>query len=93
MSETSGIKDPSHNLDDSLVLAPAADISHVEQGNAKQSQPSVRDNVLAFCIVFCQLVQVSQLSHISSLAKSFKSRAWLNEEAGHTLRRRTRSSH
>lgn len=60
MSETSGTKDPPQNLDENLILAPAADISHVEQGKAKQSQPSVRDNVLAFCIVFCQLVQVSQ---------------------------------
>ncbi|UKZ68408.1 uncharacterized protein TrAtP1_009446 [Trichoderma atroviride] len=57
MSDTSGTKGPSHNLDENLILAPEADISHVEQGKAKRSQPSVHDNVLAFCIVFCQLVQ------------------------------------
>jgi hypothetical protein len=60
MSETSDIKDSSQNLDENLILTPAADISQAEQGKAKPSQPSVRDNVLAFCIVFCQLVQVSQ---------------------------------
>lgn len=65
MAESSGIKDPSSNLDEHLMSAPAADISHVEQGEAKQSQPTVRDNVLAFCIVFCQLVQVSQFFLIS----------------------------
>lgn len=59
MSETSDTKDSPNTLDENGILAPAADISHVEQGKAKQSQPSVRDNVLAFCIVFCQLVQVS----------------------------------
>ncbi|PON23702.1 hypothetical protein TGAM01_v207349 [Trichoderma gamsii] len=57
MSETSDTKDSPNTRDDNGILAPAADISHVEQGKAKQSQPSVRDNVLAFCIVFCQLVQ------------------------------------
>lgn len=70
MFENSTIKDPSYNLDDDLMSTPAADISHVEQGKAKQSQPSVRDNVLAFCIVFCQLVQVSQLFLILSLVNS-----------------------
>lgn len=60
MSETSDIKDPPDNLGQNGILASASDISHVEQGEAKRSQPSVRDNLLAFCIVFCQLVQVSQ---------------------------------
>lgn len=78
MSETSGTKDLPHNLDENLILAPAADISHVEQGEAKQSQPSVRDNVLAFCIVFCQLVQVSQSPLISSLVRTFQVQSMAN---------------
>jgi hypothetical protein len=53
-------------LDVDPMMSPAPNISHVEQGEAKKSQPTVRDNVLAFCIVFCQLVQVRQLFYICS---------------------------
>lgn len=71
MSESSGVKNPSYSLEDNLTLAPAADISQVEQGEAKQSKPSVRDNVLAFCVVFCQLVQVSELCFYQVQLRAF----------------------
>lgn len=32
----------------------------VEENEVKKSQPTLRDNIFAFCIVFCQLVQVCQ---------------------------------
>lgn len=36
----------------------------VEENEVKKSQPTLRDNIFAFCIVFCQLVQVRQPFHI-----------------------------
>ncbi len=38
----------------------------VEENEVKKSQPTLRDNIFAFCIVFCQLVQVCQPFHVSA---------------------------
>lgn len=44
----------------------------VEENEVKKSQPTLRDNIFAFCIVFCQLVQVCQPFYIFTFEPSIQ---------------------
>ncbi|UKZ79096.1 hypothetical protein TrVFT333_006846 [Trichoderma virens FT-333] len=57
MSKNSDLEALRNGPDASPMMNSDTETAIAEQNEVKKSQPTARDNILAFCIVFCQLVQ------------------------------------